>query len=80
MQPIRAARAFARAKAGNKSDARIAMIAITTSNSMSVKARVRVRNLFILMAVGFDGICLPKRIFVNVGSGKNLQTAKKIRE
>jgi hypothetical protein len=33
---------FALDRAGNSSDARIAMMAMTTSNSMSVKARLRV--------------------------------------
>ena len=38
VQLMRCARAFARAKAGNNKLARMAMMAITTNNSMSVKA------------------------------------------
>src|SRR5262249_21136888 len=46
-QLIRWARALARARAGSNIAANIAMIAITTSNSMRVKARKCFRKFFI---------------------------------
>lgn len=50
MQLIRFAFSFALAKAGKSNPARIAMIAITTSNSINVKARERARKNFGLKA------------------------------
>jgi hypothetical protein len=43
MQEALFARSFARAKAGNNIAARIAMMAITTNNSIKVNARLRDR-------------------------------------
>ena len=48
-QEIRNALAFAAAKAGNNSAAKIAMIAMTTKSSINVKALF---DLFILFTIG----------------------------
>src|SRR5437773_12552807 len=47
VQLIRCARALARASAGNNMAARMAMIAMTTNNSMRVKAPILLRRFFI---------------------------------
>ena len=47
-QLMRWARALARASAGNSMAARMAMMAMTTNNSMRVKAREDFRFLFIM--------------------------------
>src|SRR5437899_11834688 len=57
VQLMRCARALARASAGNNMAARMAMIAITTNNSISVKALICFRRFFITF-VGFYFIFL----------------------
>ena len=54
---IREALAFALAKAGRSNPARMAMIAMTTSSSISVKPKPRFRQrLFIIFSIGSDTV------------------------